>query len=252
MSDSTTHAEPGITVRPFQSLREMSVCIGLQRRIWNYAEIDIVPEHIFVLAVIAGGQALGAFNGETAVGFSLAIPAVTDKHLHLHSHLVAVLPDYENRGIGCEIKLAQRADAIARGFDLIEWTFDPLQIRNAHFNIAKLGAIVRRYLPDLYGSTTSPLHSNLPTDRLVAEWWISSAWVDAVLANRPKSQNAAADHISLPLNLREICRTEPEKAIAIQSELRQHFQRSLARGNAAVGFELFPDHASYLMDRHEN
>ena len=251
MNSSVTRPEPQITVRPFHDLREMSVCISLQQRIWNYAEIDVVPEHIFVVAATAGGQVLGAFHGETAVGFSLAFPAVRDKHLHLHSHMVAVLPEYENRGIGRRIKMLQRDDALARGFDLIEWTFDPLQIRNAHFNISRLGAIVRRYLPDLYGRTTSPLHGSLPTDRLVAEWWIASHRVEAALAKIPNPPLESA-RISLPWNIRELCLTEPQKALAIQRELRQRFQRSLAHGYAAVGFDVSPDHPSYLMEPYEN
>jgi predicted GNAT superfamily acetyltransferase len=229
----------------------MSACISLQQHVWNYAEIEVVPEHIFVVATIAGGQVLGAFHNETAVGFSLAFPAVRGKHLHLHSHMVAVLPEYEHRGIGRKIKMAQRDDALNRGFDLIEWTFDPLQIRNAHFNISRLGAIVRHYLPDLYGRTSSPLHGNLPTDRLVAEWWIASQRVEAVLANR-LNRPVESERISLPWNIREICRTEPQRALAIQQELRQCFEQSLARGYAAVGFDVSPDHASYLMGPYEN
>ncbi len=240
------HSESSIAVRPFHDLREMGACVGLQQRVWNYAEIDIVPEHIFVLAAIAGGQVLGAFDGETAVGFSLALPAIRDKHLHLHSHMVAVLPEYENRGIGRKIKIAQRDDALAREFDLIEWTFDPMQIRNAHFNITTLGTIVRRYLPDLYGQTSSPLHGNLPTDRLVAEWWIGRG-----IHSKPDA-STEPERVSLPLDIGEICRDEPQRAVAIQSELRQRFQQSFACGHAAVGFEMTSDHASYLMRPYEN
>ncbi len=246
MSSFTQHSESGIAVRPFHDLREMGACIGLQQRVWNYAEIDVVPEHIFVLAVVAGGQVLGAFDDETAVGFSLALPAIRDKHLHLHSHMVAVLPEYENRGIGRRIKMAQRDDALTRGFDLIEWTFDPLQIRNAHFNLTSLGTIVRRYLPNLYGHTSSPLHGTLPTDRLVAEWWIGHG------VHPKPDATVESERISLPLNIGEICRTEPQRATAIQSEFRQHFQQCLARGLVVEGFDVSSDHASYLMGVYEN
>ena len=98
--------------------------------------------------------------------------------------MLAVLPEYRNRGIGKMLKIAQREDALARGIDLIEWTFDPMEVKNAYFNIERLGAIVRRYTPDFYGSSTSPLHGTLPTDRLHAEWWLKSDRVEAVMAGR--------------------------------------------------------------------
>ena len=91
--------------------------------------------------------------------------------------MVGVLAEYRDRGVGRLLKLAQREDALARQINRIEWTFDPLQLKNASFNIARLGAIVRHYIPNLYGRTSSPLHAGLPTDRLVAEWWVRSSRV---------------------------------------------------------------------------
>ena len=94
------------------------------------------------MAQSIGGQVLGAFDGDMMVGFAMALPGYRDGHAYLHSHMLAVLPEYRNAGLGRRLKLAQRDDAIARGFDLMEWTFDPLEIKNAHLNIARLGAIV--------------------------------------------------------------------------------------------------------------
>ena len=116
------------------------------------------------------------------IGYALAIPGLRDGRPYFHSHMLAVAPEYRNRGVGKMLKLAQREDALARGIELIEWTFDPLEIKNAFFNIEKLGAIVRRYTPDFYGASTSPLHGNLPTDRLHAEWWLRTARVHALIA----------------------------------------------------------------------
>ena len=119
------------------------------------------------------------------VGFGLAVPGYRNGHSYLHSHMVGVRKDFQNRGLGRKIKFFQRDDALARGFELIEWTFDPLEIKNAYLNLEKLGAITRRYTVNQYGITTSPLQGGLPTDRLVAEWWLNSRRVKAAAQGQP-------------------------------------------------------------------
>ena len=99
--------------------------------------------------------------------------------------MLAVNPDYRNQGIGRRLKLFQRDEALARGNGRMEWTFDPLEIKNAFLNIAKLGAVVRRYAPNFYGVTSSRLHGQVPTDRLYAEWWLESDWVSSALGGKP-------------------------------------------------------------------
>lgn len=158
-----------ITIRWLVTPDEMQACVDLQKLVWGFSDLEIVPHRMFVVAQRTGGQVIGAFERERAVGFPLAFIAYRDRRIYIHSHMTAVLPEYQNHGIGRQLKLAQRDDALSRGVDLIEWTFDPLQLRNAYFNIARLGAIVREYLPNVYGSTSSPLHHGLPTDRLVAQ-----------------------------------------------------------------------------------
>ena len=103
---------------------------------------------------------------------------------YLHSHMLGVKSEYRNTGLGRRLKLFQREDAIAHGYDLMEWTFDPLEIKNAYFNLERLGAIARRYNINQYGITTSPLQGFLPTDRLVAEWWLKSERVDRIAGTR--------------------------------------------------------------------
>ena len=122
------------------------------------------------------------------MGFSLSFPGVRNKKPFFHSHMTGVLSTHSNRGIGRSLKLFQRRDALARNVDRIEWTFDPLLVKNAYFNLVRLGAVVRRFLPNLYGGTTSPLHSGLPTDRLVAEWWLNSARVRQAVRARDRPQ----------------------------------------------------------------
>jgi predicted GNAT superfamily acetyltransferase len=213
---------PGIVIRPLQEVEEMSGGVDLQRRVWGYAEIEIVPDQIFIVARESGGQVLGAFREDKAIGFALAFAGVHGGRVHLHSHMVAVLPEYQDRGVGRMLKLAQRDDAISRGIDLIEWTFDPLQLKNAYFNLMRLGAIVRRYVPNFYGRTSSPLHAGLPTDRLVAEWWVRSARVQELVDGKIPKAGLNRVRIRIPAGIRQIASNKPAEAEKIQAEFARN------------------------------
>jgi predicted GNAT superfamily acetyltransferase len=253
MSDATTSAvKQGIRIRMMEEAREMSVCVELQQRIWGYAPIDTVPDQIFIVAKKTGGQVMTAYDGDIPVGFGLAFAARRDGLIYLHSHMVGVVEEYQNRGVGRLLKLAQREDALERGINLIEWTFDPLQLKNAHFNIERLGAIVRHYVPNLYGRTSSPLHAGLPTDRLVAEWWVRSQRVQDVLAGRPRPLGADRERISIPAGIRGICRDDPRTAERIQTKFREQFLANIASGRAAVGFEFNEVQGTYLLEPYED
>jgi len=150
--------------------------------------------------------------------------------------MTAVLDGHRDCGIGRRLKLFQRKDALARGINLVEWTFDPLVTKNAYFNFMRLGAIARRYLPNAYGITTSPLHGSLPTDRLVAEWHLRSDRVVRVLAGKqtkaPPSKKAA--RITIPANVEELRSSDPAQARKIQSEVQAEFITLLGKGYAAT------------------
>jgi predicted GNAT superfamily acetyltransferase len=253
MSDGTTSAvKQEIRIRAMEEAREMGVCIELQRRIWGYAPIDTVPDQIFIVAKKTGGQVMTAYDGNTPVGFALAFAAMREGLTYLHSHMVGVVEEYQNRGVGRLLKLAQREDALERGINLIEWTFDPLQLKNAHFNIERLGVIVRHYVPNLYGRTTSPLHAGLPTDRLVAEWWVRSQRVADVLADRPRAMGSDCERIAIPADIRQICRDEPLSAEKIQANVRERFLANFTSGRAAVAFEFNKEQGTYLLERYED
>jgi predicted GNAT superfamily acetyltransferase len=197
---------------------------------------------MFVVAHHTGGQVLGAFAGDRMVGFTLAFAGMRHGKTFIHSHMTAVLEDFRDRGVGRQLKLFQRQDALRRGIRLIEWTFDPLEMRNAHFNLVRLGAIARRYIPDCYGVTESPLHKGLPTDRLVAEWWLSSERVLGILADNPApatdaATDAAEVRISLPANLAEIRAGESPAAVRLQSGARAQFQKWFSQGYVATAVE---------------
>ena len=178
-----------LALRNCTTLEEFHACVALQQEVWGFSDAELVPLRIFSLAPKIGGQVVGAWDGETLVGFAMAIPGSRNGHPYLHSHMVAVKEGHRNTGLGRKIKLFQREDAIAHGYELMEWTFDPLEIKNAYFNLERLGAIARRYNVNQYGITNSPLQGFLPTDRLVAEWWMTSRRVQTVLStgHHPRS-----------------------------------------------------------------
>jgi len=128
-----------IAVRHCHGIEEFKICFALQQTVWGKSDIDI-PVPMFAVASETGGQVLGAFDGDRMVGFTLAIAGWREGRAFLHSHMTAVLPDYRDRGIGRRLKLFQRDDALARGIILVEWTFDPLEVKNAYFNLMRLGA----------------------------------------------------------------------------------------------------------------
>ena len=231
-----------ITIRPCASIAEFDQLTDLEQRIWHTTERDATPAHIALIVAKTGGQVLGAFIGDEMIGFSLALIARRDGQVYLHSHEVGVMEEWQNAGVGFQLKLAQREDAIARGLTLMEWTFDPFALRNAWFNVMKLGATMRRFIPNLYGVTTSALHGGLPTDRLVAEWQLDSPRVQAACAGQPINIPSDAVRIVVPLNLQ----SEPQ-AVALQAQLRHEFETHFAAGYAVVGLEKNESTAAYLL-----
>jgi predicted GNAT superfamily acetyltransferase len=236
-----------IAIRKMVSVPEMEACVGLQQAVWKFQDLDVIPRRMFVVANSIGGQVLGAWEDTQLVGFILAVPGVRDGQPYLHSHMLAVLPEYRNRGIGRMLKLAQRKDALAQGIDLIEWTFDPMEVKNAYFNIEKLGAVVRRYTPDFYGSSTSPLHGALPTDRLHAEWWLKSERVRTLIAGQDLQDSSIQATITVPN--REAASGDtlhPLPALALESllEVRRSFLTSFSAGLTVLRFQNLPDESA--------
>src|ERR1700724_1701669 len=170
-----------VLLRRCHGIEDFRACVALQKEVWNFSDAELVPLRIFVVAEKVGGQVMGAFAGTEMVGFALSVPGTRSGHIYLHSHMLAVRKDHRNGGLGRRLKLLQREDALARGIELIEWTFDPRAIQNAYLNLEKLGAIARRYNINQYGITSSPLQGGLPSDRLIAEWWLRSKRVNTVL-----------------------------------------------------------------------
>ena len=227
-----------IVIRLCHDLEEMRACVALQKEVWNFSDADLIPLRMFVVAEKIGGQIIAAFDGREAVGFGLSIPGYRDSRSYLHSHMLAVRQNYRNAGVGRRIKLFQREDALSRDFELIEWTFDPLEIKNAYLNIERLGAIARRYNINQYGITSSPLQGGLPTDRLVAEWWLKSKRVESILQGR-EAPFEPVKSISIPAQVYEwkAKPTTRQKAKEIQDRNRDEFLQAFAGGLAVLGYE---------------
>lgn len=250
---ATGQAVPVIEVRALKNHAEFREAVQLQQEIWGFTDIELLPVRLFVVATKVGGQAFGAFDGERMIGFCLAIPGLKPGGgYYLHSHMLGVLPEYHNSGIGRRMKLAQRKDALARGIELIEWTFDPLELKNAFFNMERLGAIVRRFLPNQYGTTTSHLHGGLPTDRLVAEWWIGSPRVRSVVEAEPFQRPVVQARIAVPNDIADIRAADPPQAREIQASIGAQFQEFFGRGLAVIGFEKTPESGVYLIGKWES
>jgi predicted GNAT superfamily acetyltransferase len=228
-----------VVIRNCHDLDEMRACVALQKEVWNFSDADLVPLRMFVVADKVGGQVIGAFSRGDLAGFALSVPGVRGGRSYLHSHMLAVRKEHRNAGLGRRIKLFQRDDALARGFELIEWTFDPLEIKNAYLNIEKLGAIARRYTVNQYGISSSPLHGGLPTDRLVAEWWLKSKRVESLLQTETKPPVEVESTISVPAQIYDwkASAAMRNQAKEVQDRNREQFLRGFAEGLVVLGYE---------------
>jgi predicted GNAT superfamily acetyltransferase len=239
-----------IVIRACSGWDELEACVQLQIETWGYDVGDVIPRKAFLVAQKIGGQVVGAFDTalsgvskegdpESLVGFAMSWPGVkTDKDAplpYLHSHMLAVRKNYRNRGLGARLKLEQRRDALERGIRLMEWTFDPLEIKNAFLN---MGATASKYEVNFYGVSSSRLQGGLPTDRIVAEWQLDSPRVEDLVAGRPPAPYAIEEQILVPAPIYQWKASESgqEHALAVQLENRRKFQQAFSQGLAVLGF----------------
>jgi predicted GNAT superfamily acetyltransferase len=248
VSKVTYTVTDNILVRPCETFQELAACVDLQIEVWGYSDGDVIPRRVFIVTQRIGGQVFGAFDvtlpgtpskgdATSLIGFAMALPGIRNGHGYLHSHMLAVRENYRNLGIGKRLKLAQREEALGRGIQLMEWTFDPLEAKNAYLNIHRLGAIVRRYTPDFYGVSSSRLQAGMPTDRLHAEWWMNSARVEGALSGKLRLTEVI-ETIRIPAEIAKWKKSSDlTQALAVQSKVREQFQSAFARGMAVIGFE---------------
>lgn len=242
-----------IVIRNCSGFDEFEACVQLQIETWGYDDSDVIARKVFMVGQKIGGQVIGAFDTdlpgagpegspESLVGFAMSLPGVKTESgepaPYLHSHMLAVRDAYRNRGLGAQLKLKQRLEALSRNIRRMEWTFDPLEIKNAYLNIHKLGAIVRCYHVNFYGVSSSRLQAGLPTDRLVAEWRLSSSRVVTTLEGKPRKACTIQERIQVPAAIYEWKASDAnrERALAVQLENRHKFQDAFARGLMVIGF----------------
>jgi len=228
-----------IVIRNCESLDELRACVGLQKEVWNFTDVELIPLRLFVVAKKIGGQVIGAFDGDELIGFAMSIPGNHHGHLYLHSHMLAVRSAYRNCGLGRRLKLFQREDAMRSGIELIEWTFDPLEIKNAWLNLERLGAICRRYVVNQYGITSSPLQGGLPSDRFVAEWWLKSRRVETTLREGHHPPVNVECKVSVPAEIYQ-WKADPAtrtRAAEIQLQNREALTRALRNRLAVLGYQ---------------
>jgi predicted GNAT superfamily acetyltransferase len=255
MNASTQAMTKDVTIRRCHGVEEMRACVQLQKDVWGFSDLDLVPLRMFVVADKVGGQVIGAYDDGQLVGFAMSVPGIRNGHAYFHSHMLAVRKEYQNAGLGRRIKFFQREDALARGIELIEWTFDPLEIKNAKLNIEKLGAIARRYTVNQYGITSSPLQGGLPTDRLIAEWWLKSKRVETLLATgtHPPVSNAEVT-IRVPAEIYD-WKKKPEtrdRALSLQSFNRTKFLEAFNNRLAVLGYDVDAEgNGRFLLGRWE-
>jgi len=240
-----------LQIRQCASHEDLRTCVRLQRQIWGFQDEDLTPAAIFVVAQHTGGHVLCAFDGDEPVGFTLAFSAEHAGLRYWHSHMAGVLPEYQNRGVGRLLKLRQREEALQGGLSCIKWTFDPLELRNAHFNLARLGGVVREYIPNCYGTRIGPMDLGLPTDRFVCEWWIDSGRVRRALQQAPTEPQGSVLTVPIPSNLSQLKQSDPARVRAIQADLGKQMTELFSRNYSVTGFQRGTETSQYVLERDE-
>jgi predicted GNAT superfamily acetyltransferase len=245
-------AQP-IEVRLVRSHQEYAACERMSRDVWGVAERNIVPRELLLTMQLNGGLVHGAFLRDgRLVGFCFAFAGLRQGRLRLCSHQLGVLPAFRGTGIGIALKQAQKQDALRLGYELISWTFDPLESRNAYINLHRLGCIARLYDRDHYGAMEDELNRDLPSDRFEAEWWLrkskaaaTGGGIPVLLAigsnGAPERReialtDATAVLLQIPSDFQAVKRQDPEQALRWRLESRAAFEAALNVGLVAVDF----------------
>ena len=238
-----------IVIRECTSTDDFQQCIELEREVWKDDDLGIMPIRLYMISKACNAPTIGAFEPSgRLVGFVHTMIALMDKHIVYHSHLAAVREDLRHNDIGYKMKVAQRKHAVAAGVPLIIWTFDPLQSRNAHLNVNKLGAVIRRYEVNYYSEGLSTVFdSDVPNDRVFAEWWVSSGHVESALAgNRPRLENPAAS-VVIAGDINSVRARSVEEHLKWRLRVRDDFRSKLTKGLIVRGFERDGDTSRYLL-----
>jgi predicted GNAT superfamily acetyltransferase len=246
---------PAIDIRDIETIEEIHAVEELQKEVWGIPDIEVVPYTQLAAAIHSGGTLIGAFDGDTAVGFVYGFAGQERGRAVHHSHMLAVKPAYRTYDLGYRLKHAQRQRVIQQGIELMTWTFDPLQSMNAHFNFAKLGVLADTYYPDFYGSDAASFLHQTGTDRLWVTWPLSR--IDEIAKQRADLRNEIDDTpallkydgserpvlgaaeidpqmsrvaIEIPFNINELLESDRTLAIKWRTDSRDAFVNALNAG----------------------
>jgi len=242
-----------IKIRECETVEELQGCVDLQRKVFATPDLENSPVRHLIVTKFAGGFTLGAFDGEKMVGFVLSVPGFKGENRFFYSHMTAVDQDFQNYGIGARLKWAQRERALREGVNYIKWTFQPVQARNAFFNLERLGASIKIYRPNFYGTDYSTSAEQdgvkgIDSDRLFADWHLESEKVKRLAKSEKYEETGEpARTIEIPNNWNELVVADTAKAIAEQERIKHEFQTAFADGLIAKRFERSETNPKYLL-----
>jgi predicted GNAT superfamily acetyltransferase len=257
---STIHSAVFVTqpveIRQVKTIEEYNACVLLQRDVFRLPDLEISPRRHLIVSEQAGGWTLGAFVANELVGFVHHLAAVRGNEIFGYSHMMAVAAEYQNKGVGAQLKWAQRARALTEGRDFIKWTFEPIKARNAHFNLNRLGVVVRSYAVNFYGTdygkNPEGFAGDLPeldSDRLFASWELNSPRVQALAERRDISAGAPDEVIEISNDFASLLKSDPLAAKAEALRIREEFLRAFAAGLVCRAFERDEKRPKYLLYR---
>lgn len=245
-----------VVIRDCTTVGEFDACVRLQREVFALPDKEISPRRHLIVTRGAGGWTLGAFQGERLVGFVHHLAAIYGDKIGGYSHMMAVAREFQNRGLGARLKWAQRERSLSEGRDFIRWTFEPARARNAHFNLNRLGAVVRTYAVNFYGTDYSTIEGQfgrergIDSDRVIVEWNLNSPRVEAAARGQQLTRDARPEAtVVIPPDWNALVREEPARANEELLRVRGEFQNTLASGLVCSGFERDTVRPRYLFYR---
>ena len=252
---STEPTRANIEIREVSTIEEYDACIKLQREVFGLPDLEISPRRHLIVSNRAGGWTLGAFVDGRLIGFVHHLAAVDGERIFGYSHMMAVAAEFQNQGVGAQLKWAQRARALREGRDYIKWTFEPMRARNAHFNLNRLGVVVREYAVNFYGTdySTNPAEkrsvSGMDSDRLFASWDLNAPRVEAFSRREQFTIAEAERAIEIPADFSSLLKSDPEKAKREVLRVRNEFQQALSDGLICRAFQRDRERPKYLLHR---
>ena len=253
MSSNQQAAGAGVEIREVSTIEEYNACVQLQREAFGLPDLEISPRRHLIVSHHAGGWTLGAFADGKLIGFVLHLAAVKGDNIFGYSHMMAVAAEYQNQGVGAQLKWAQRARALSEGRDFIKWTFEPMRARNAHFNLNRLGVVIREYAVNFYGTdyVSNPAEKGsgakgMDSDRLFASWELRDPRVEAFSQRKSYELGEPETTIEIPGDFPALLKSDPNKAKSETRRVREEFLQALSAGLVCRAFDRSAERPRYL------